>query len=98
MILDKCALIIPSSVHVSARYTTLLDPGQREAQYLDSLSWFIRESPLTKIIVCDNSGYHYPKSFYELADSHHKKIELLSFNGNSMLVQEYGKGYGEGEI
>jgi hypothetical protein len=98
MISDKCALIIPSSVHVSARYTTLLDPGQREAQYLDSLSWFIRESPLTRIIVCDNSGYHYPKSFYELADFHHKKIELLSFNGNSMLVQEYGKGYGEGEI
>ncbi len=95
---DKCALIIPSSVHVSARYTTLLDPGQREAQYLDALSWFIRESPLTKIIVCDNSGYQYPKSFYKLAETHHKKIELLSFNGNNALVQEYGKGYGEGEI
>ena len=95
---DKCALIIPSSVHVSARYTTLLDPGRREEQYMDALSWFIRESPLTKIIVCDNSGYQYPKSFYELAETHHKKIELLSFNGNNALVQEYGKGYGEGEI
>jgi len=98
MKLDKCALIIPSSVHVSARYTTLLDPGQRETQYLDSLSWFIRESPLTKIIVCDNSGYQYPTSLYELAETHHKKLELLSFSGNQALVQEYGKGYGEGEI
>ncbi|HWK04827.1 MAG TPA: hypothetical protein VNS58_14400 [Puia sp.] len=98
MTLDKCALIITSSVHVSARYTTLLDPRQREQQYLDSLSWFITDSPLIKIIVCDNSGYRYPSSLYELADAHLKQLELLSFNGNNALVQEYGKGYGEGEI
>ncbi|HEX9511840.1 MAG TPA: hypothetical protein VF939_15220 [Puia sp.] len=98
MILDKCALVITSSVYVSAKYTALLDPRQREGQYLDSLSWFIRDSPLTKIIVCDNSGYHYPASLYELAAAHHKEIELLSFSGNSALVKEYGKGYGEGEI
>lgn len=95
---DKCALIIPSSVHVSARYTSLLDPRQREQQYLDSLSWFITDSPLTRIIVCDNSGYRYPGSLYELAAAHHKQLELLSFNGDNALVQEYGKGYGEGEI
>lgn len=95
---DKCALIIPSSVYVNARYTALADPQQREQQYLDALSWFIRDSPLTKIIVCDNSGYRYSSSLSELAATYHKQLELLSFNGNNALIQQYGKGYGEGEI
>jgi len=98
MLLDKCALVITSSIHVSAPYTRLVDPGQREKQYMDSISFFIRESPLKKIIVCDNSGHHYPESLYALAESYHKEIELLSFAGNSELVTRYGKGYGEGEI
>jgi hypothetical protein len=94
----KCALIITSSVYVSARYTALSDPAERQRQYLDSISWFIRESPLTQIIVCDNSGYTWPVSLYELALTHGKKIELLSFTGNNSLVEQLGKGYGEGEI
>ena len=51
-----------------------------------------------KIIVCDNSGYKYPASLYDLAASHNKKIELLSFSGSNKLVADHGKGYGEGEI
>jgi len=98
MLLNKCALVITSSVHVSAPNTSLTDPQQREMQYLDSISFFIRESPVTKIIVCDNSGYRYPESVYSMAALHHKEIELLSFNGNNQLVALYGKGYGEGEI
>lgn len=95
---DKCALVITSSVYVSAPLTALADPGQREAQYLDALDFFIRESPVTRIIVCDNSGYRYPGSLVPLAASFNKKLELLSFTGNSELVAAYGKGYGEGEI
>jgi len=98
MLLDKCALIITSSVYVSARYTAVTEPKQREAQYMDSIIFFIMESPVKKIIVCDNSGYSYPESLYTLAKLHAKEIELLSFHGNSRLVEEYGKGFGEGEI
>jgi hypothetical protein len=98
MMYDKCALVIPSTVHVSAPYTFLTDPLEREKQYLDSISFFIRETPLLKIIVCDNSGFQYPASLYELARAHTKEIELLSFQGNKELVTNYGKGYGEGEI
>lgn len=98
MIIDKCALVITSSVYVSAPYTVLVDPEERKKQYHESILFFIKESPLTKIIVCDNSGYHYSESLYDLAISHNKEIELLSFQGNNELVATYGKGYGEGEI
>jgi len=98
MIYDKCALVIPSSVYVSAPNTSLVDAEERERQYMESISFFIRQTPLTRIIVCDNSGFHYPGSLYNLAQSHNKEIELLSFQGNNELVGDYGKGYGEGEI
>src|SRR6186997_1781490 len=98
MIIDKCALVITSTVYVSAPYTVLVDPEERKKQYHDSIQFFIKESPLTKIIVCDNSGYRYSKTINDLAKSHNKEIELLSFHGNTELVANYGKGYGEGEI
>jgi hypothetical protein len=95
---DKCALVITSSVHVNARYTALSDPGERERQYVDALSFHIRETPIQKIIVCDNSGYVYPEWTLELAAAHHKRLELLSFTGDKAAMAKYGKGYGEGEI
>lgn len=95
---DKCALVVTSSVYVSAPYTALTDPLLRETQYLEALEFFITQSSLAKIIVCDNSGYRYPESLYRLTTSHKKEIELLSFTGNKELVTAYGKGFGEGEI
>ena len=95
---DRCALIIPSTVHVSASHTILVDPEERREQYIDAISFFITKSPLTRIIVCDNSGFRYSEAFYDLALSYNKEIELLSFHGNDELVAKYGKGYGEGEI
>ncbi|HET9429636.1 MAG TPA: hypothetical protein VFO70_00610 [Chitinophagaceae bacterium] len=98
MISDKCALVLTSTVYVSSPYTKLVDPEERKKQYYESIEFFIRESQLKKIIVCDNSGYHYSASLYDLARSYNKEIELLSFQGNKELVADYGKGYGEGEI
>lgn len=91
-------MVLTSSVHVSAFHTALTDAGERAAQYMDSILFYIRESPFTNIIVCDNSGYCYPESLYELAASYRKRIELLSFTGSQELVALYGKGYGEGAI
>jgi len=95
---DNCALILPSSVYSAARLTVLLDPEERARQYMDALSWYIRETTIKKIIVCDNTGYSYPSTLQQLAAAHDKKLELLSFSGNSAAVEKYGKGYGEGEI
>lgn len=95
---DKCALILTSSVFVSAPYTVLSDPEERKNQYIDSLIFFITQTAFKKIIICDNSGFNYFSSLVELATEHHKELELLSFNGNKELVARQGKGYGEGEI
>jgi hypothetical protein len=95
---DKCALVITSSVYVNTRYTALLDAGERERQYFDSLEFYIRETPFQRIIVCDNSGYAYPQSMLRLAAEHHKQLELLSFTGDKPAMERHGKGYGEGEI
>ena len=98
MTTDKFALVITSAVHAIAPYTFLTDAGEREKQYIDSIIFFIEHGPVRKIIVCDNSGYTYPKSLQDLAQIHQKELELLSFKGSSDLVSAYGKGYGEGEI
>lgn len=95
---DTCALILTSSVYVSAPYTVLTDPEDRKNQYIDSLLFFIGETPFKKIIVCDNSGFRYPLSLLELAAEFHKELELFSFNGNREMLAKQGKGYGEGEI
>jgi hypothetical protein len=95
---DKCALVITSSVHVNTRYTALLDAGERERQYFDSLEFYIRQTPFQRIIVCDNSGYTYPGSMRRLAAERHKQLELLSFTGDKTAMERQGKGYGEGEI
>jgi len=95
---DRRALVLTSSVHVSAPLTHLRDPVERAYQYQDALGYFIRESPLERIIVCDNSGYTYPASLTSLARTHGKQLEILSFTGHQTLVARNGKGYGEGEI
>ena len=77
MLPDNCALVITSTVNVSAPNTVLADPEQRRVQYLDSIRFYIAETPFTKIIVCDNSGYAYPASLYQVAESCKKKLELL---------------------
>jgi hypothetical protein len=95
---DSCAIVITSSVYVSAPFTYLRDAGQREAQYMDALRSLIMDGPIGKIIVCDNSGYSYPGFLYGLAELYNKELELLSFKGDVEAVARYGKGYGEGEI
>lgn len=95
---DNCALILPSSVYPAARLTVLSDPEERARQYIDALSWYIRETSLKKIIVCDNTGYNYPSSVQQLAAACDKRLEILSFSGDVTAVENYGKGYGEGEI
>ena len=95
---NQALLLITSSVNISAQFTVLVNAGEREKQYIDSLLFFITKSEFTKIVVCDNSGYRYPANIYDSSLANNKQLELLSFSGNNLLVSTYGKGYGEGEI
>src|SRR6185437_12823188 len=95
---DKCALIVTSSVYVNTRHTVLQDARERERQYIDALTFFIRETPFRRIVVCDNSGYVYPVALAQLAVSFGKQLEMLGFTGDKEAMDRCGKGYGEGEI
>lgn len=95
---DKCALVITSSVYVNTRHTVLRDVSERERQYIDALTFFIRETPFRWIVVCDNSGYVYAETLAQLAAEHQKRLEVLGFVGDREAMERYGKGYGEGEI
>ena len=65
-----------------------------------SLLIFLDSKEIKKIIVCDNSGFDYSKIFKvkERIARSNKKFEFLKFNGSLSQIQEFGKGYGEGEI
>lgn len=96
---EKSLLIITSSVFVSSPLTLITNPQIRENQYVQSIIFYLNETSINSIIVCDNSGFDYSKhDFQSLAKQNKKEIEILSFKGDSKKVAKYGIGFGEGEI
>jgi hypothetical protein len=93
-------LIITSAVFVNSNLTVLTDPALREQQYADSILFYLQTKNISRIIVCDNSGFDFSLngSLAALAKANGKALECLSFLGNKDLVKAKGKGYGEGEI
>jgi len=93
-------MIITSSVYVNSGLTALKDPGVREAQYVDSILFYIRSKAIRNIVVCDNSGFDYANNDALTAEAKKlgKEIEFLSFAGDKDAIKEKGKGYGEGQI
>jgi hypothetical protein len=89
--------------------TGCVDPGDtpflkvrnaesRLAEYEASIARWIDDSDFESIVFCENSGYEH--SYADLvgrARAKGKSLEVLVFKGNRGS-QEYGKGYGEGEI
>lgn len=72
----------------------------RKEQYIRSLRYAINNYDIKKIIFCENS-HCVDEDIYSLKEDAEKKgktLEIISFNSNSHLVLEKGKGYGEGEI
>lgn len=73
-------------------FTVISDPGQRRAEYIDSLQYYL-DNTNYRIVVVDNSGYTYD----EFSDVDPSRLEILSFYGND-YPKGLGKGYGEGMI
>lgn len=73
---------------------------ERLVQYKDCLEFFLRKTIVNKIVLCDNSNVN-KNEFYtllSLSKKLNKKLEIISFEGNTNAVSKFGKGYGEGEI
>ena len=98
---NAVTLVVTSAIRPPADmpFLRLADPQQRLFQTYCSLICWIRETQITSIILCDNTGPQYSFSgIAELADQHHKQLEILTFVGCHDRTLSQGKGYGEGEI
>lgn len=89
-------ILLTSSVIAMDTSVQLRDQNLRISYTLESLREWIRISPENKFIVCDGSGYDFSDLVSEYFPS--ADIECLFFKNNNEMVQQHGKGYGEGEI
>lgn len=79
----------------------LLDRDKRIKEYAEGLKKLMLVKSVAQIVFCENSGDEQAvrQLKEQLSESdREKKLEILSFQGNSEKVVKYGKGYGEGEI
>lgn len=97
---DKKVLLITASIFPQEkRFLELKNPKQRLRQYLNSLRFYIIQTNLTKIVMCDNSIGKFPdEKMIALAKRYGKDFEFLQFKGSEGKIVSRGKGYGEGEI
>lgn len=78
----------------------LSDRNARIKHYSIALEKYITESFFDSIVLCDNSGFDFAgfQKFNEISKKYNKKLEMLSFCGDSSKAVSKGKSYGEGEI
>ncbi|MBU3878702.1 hypothetical protein HGO97_023170 [Faecalicatena sp. AGMB00832] len=94
-------LLITGCINVNPNtpYVTISDMKDRLNSYKETVRWAIEESTFDKIVFCENSAYPFDMgTFQSIAKKKCKKIEYLTFQGNTSQVIKHGKGYGEGEI
>lgn len=98
-------LVITGCIKVdnATPYVIIRDTEERLNDYIRTIRWAVEETSFTNIIFGDNSNYDL-ESVPELSElrrkcvDYKKRLEYYSFEGNTQAVQQYGKGYGEGEI
>ncbi len=100
--LNQVVLIITGCIspNLHQQFLVLKDENERLKQYISSILFYIEESPLKKIVFCENSNYKYSGigELEKIAENSGKQFEWLSFQGDFERVKTDGKGYGEGEI
>lgn len=93
LVMTSCITPLTNSTHLAIKNTDL-----RRKQYLDAIKFYINCTKIVNIIFCDSSEEKMPEEIQLIAEEVNKKVEWLSFNGNTEKVLEKGKGYGEGKI
>ena len=94
--MNKRVLLLTACVTPAGMaYTALQDPHERERQYLNALSWYIKNTSL-RIVMCENTNYQLPQEFSAFIKN--GRLEYLTFNGNNSFDKSRGKGVGESLI
>lgn len=72
---------------------------ERLREYISCMIWAIQKTSVDKIIYVDTNGFDLSKveELRNILQQTKKTIEFLSFKANSKMVEEKGKGYGEGQ-
>jgi hypothetical protein len=89
-------ILLTSSVIAHDTGVNLLDPHARAQHAIESVRYWRKFAPSNPLVLCDGSGFDFTPLVAKL--SFGKMIECISFQNNSSLVQQHGRGYGEGEI
>ena len=80
--------------------TKIVDVNERLLQYTDSIEYAITHyESISEIIFCENTEFIYDYApLKKKAANNGKNLEILSFKGDYINIQQKGKGFGEGEI
>lgn len=89
-------ILLTSSVVVYDKGVRLQDPTERARLAIESVQKWRGIAPNNPLVLCDGSGFDFQPMLATLPDS--GPVECLHFHNNVDLVQQYGRGYGEGEI
>ena len=90
-------LLITTAIIADATKTKLDNPSERLKEVLIGLEYWINETELKDIVICDGSNTDISFEVMKLKNKN-KNIEILYFRNNKELVINKGKGFGEGEI
>ena len=93
-------LIVTSAINVHALRTDLRDSDERLRLTLEGLRAWMSLRVFRRIVICDGTGFDMSPHLKQLSESGDADItfESLSFHNDATLVEQLGKGYGEGEI
>lgn len=99
---NKETLLLTASVDPSVSntpHTSIVDPVQRQKDYLQNLELILKSKAFDQIVFCENTNYSLNlKNIKNIANENRVELEFLSFLGSPLKIEEQGKGYGEGEI
>jgi hypothetical protein len=89
-------ILLTSSVIVYDQDVLLKDKSERIRFAIESVAEWLKIDPGLSLVLCDGSGF----DFSELVAKKFPcaRIECLVFENDQIMVEKFGRGYGEGEI
>jgi hypothetical protein len=89
-------ILLTSSVIAHDKGVRLQNPKERERLAIESILHWRTIAPTNPLVLCDGSGFDFQHVISTLPGG--GPVECLHFLNDAELVQQNGRGYGEGEI
>jgi hypothetical protein len=89
-------ILLSSSVVAYDKGVRLQDPADRTRLALESIHWWRSIAPNNPLVLCDGSDFNFQPLLGALPGI--GPVETLHFQNNVNLIDQHGRGYGEGEI